>query len=85
LHKKVFYGYLSKFVDDANDLGYIVNGVDGTDGEGKLLSCDALGDGELERGPLAVTALAMRRDGIMDNGLDVVSTEVSLEFVAAGR
>lgn len=59
----------------------VVEGHGWTDGKGEFFVGDALGDGEGEVVPLSVAGLAVWGDGVMDEGLDALLSEVIAEGI----
>ncbi len=70
--------------EEGGDVAGFGGGDDGGDGEGELGGVDAFADGVAAVVPFGVAFLAVRGDGVVDEGLHTVVGQVALQFVAAG-
>ena len=73
---------LLKSIDYAYNSLCLFHRHHGTDRQAEFLLVDLLGDGEGEVVPRLVTLLLMRRNGIVDEGLDAVFRQMGLQRVA---
>ena len=64
-------------------LSGLLHGHDWTDGEAELLLVNLFGNGQREGRTVTIAALTMGRNGVVDEGLDAMLGEMSLEIVAA--
>ena len=53
-------------------------------GKGEFLGMDLFGNGQRMMAEFRIACLMVRRDGVVDGGLDAVFREILLKLVAAG-